>query len=88
MTSELKIAIPDTATDEITAMFINSARTALTELLKQPAPKAYLNQKEASAYLGISVATLKKLNIPKVSLEGIERYSRISLDQYCKDNEI
>ena len=88
MASELKIAIPDEASAEITAMFISSAKKAFDELLRKQAYPPYMNQGQACDYLHVSVKTFKKLNIPVVSLDGVTRYSRTTLDQYCKDNEI
>lgn len=88
MASELKIALPDEAEIQITAMFLNSARKAFDELVKQQSYPPYLKQKEAADYLGISVSSFKKLAIPRVCLEGIERYSRKTLDEYAKQNEI
>ncbi|WP_270330962.1 hypothetical protein [Lapidilactobacillus dextrinicus] len=88
MASELTIAIPDTATNEITAMFIASAQKAFNALVQAQSYPPYMNQGQACDYLHVSVKTFKKLNIPVVSLDGVTRYSRTTLDQYCKDNEI
>jgi len=87
MTSELKISIPEDATTEITEMFIASARSAFDELIQQQAYPPYLNQKQSAKYLNLSVSSFTKLHIPRVVLEGVERYSRATLDQYCKQHE-
>lgn len=87
MPSKLEIAIPEEATNEITRMFIDSAQKAFEELLRKQSYPPYLNQQQAADYLGISVGSFKKLNIPKVCLETIERYSKTTLDNYCKENE-
>ncbi|WP_125606372.1 hypothetical protein [Lapidilactobacillus bayanensis] len=88
MASELKIAIPDEASTEITEMFISSAKKAFDALVQAQSYPPYMNQGQASDYLHVSVKTFKQLNIPVVSLDGISRYSKATLDQYCKENEI
>lgn len=87
MASELKIAIPDEASAEITAMFISSAKKAFDELVQAQSYPPYMNQGQASDYLHVSVKTFKKLNIPVVSLDGVTRYSRKTLDEFAKSNE-
>lgn len=86
--AELKMEIPETATEEITAMFVTSAKKAFDELMRKQSYPPYMTQAQASAYLGVSVTSFKKLVIPRVSLEGIERYSRVSLDKYALEHEI
>lgn len=87
MASEMKFALPDEVQAEISLMFIKSAQQAFQALIQQQSYPQYLNQKQAADYLSISVTSFKKLNIPRVSLENIERYDKATLDQYCKAHE-
>lgn len=88
MTGNLTIGVDiDQITDELTKQFMHKIAKEHQKIVKTEANRykeaQYLNQKEASRYLGISVAKfqeLKALGLHASNINGMKLYSKKSID--------
>lgn len=88
MNGNITLSVPADINDDLKQLWLETAGEAFQALIAKEKTPRYLNQNEASKYLGVSVNTFKafgKQGLGSISVAGITRWDREDLDQFFKN---
>lgn len=89
---QITMQLPVELQNVITETVKNALDVAIKDKEKKNQYPPYMNQKQASMYLHIAPATLIKWekqnkDFPTISIDGVKRYQKTSLDKWMQARE-
>lgn len=89
MNGQIVLSLPTNITEDLKRLWIETAGESFQELIEKQQTPRYMNQIEASKYLGISENFFKshvKVFLPQIIVGGIIRFDRLELDKFYEKN--